>query len=114
MKREIRWTVFAFVLALLLATAHDRAQSQAPTTTSAAPPFQIRQTAYIKSSNPHANDNFGDGGNLPGHSGNSIAISDDGNYLAVGAHQESSAAKGVNGNQADTSAPEAGSAYVFY
>lgn len=73
----------------------------------------MRQTAYIKASNPHANDNFGDGGNLPGHSGNSIAISDDGNYLAVGAHQESSSAKGINGNQNDTSLYASGAVYIF-
>jgi hypothetical protein len=103
----------------MLGLPSDRARAQAPPTAgaagSAAAPahFPIRQTAYIKASNPHANDNFGDGGNLPGHSGNSITLSQDGRYMAVGAHQESSASKGINGNQNDTSLYASGAVYVF-
>jgi len=107
-------------LAGALAFTGLRAQAQMPAAAApaaaapAAPaPFQIRQTAYLKASNPHASDHFGDGGNLPGHSGNSIAISQDGNYLAIAAHQEASASKGVNGNQNDTSMYGAGAVYVF-
>ena len=49
---------------------------------------QLKQTAYIKASNPHANDHFGNGGTLEGHG---LAISGDGNTMAVGAPYESSA-----------------------
>ena len=36
-----------------------------------------------------------------------------GRMLVVGAHTEDSAARGVNGNQADNSADDSGAAYVF-
>jgi len=42
-----------------------------------------------------------------------VALSDDGNMLAVGALSDASAATGVNGDQADNNAPEAGVVYVF-
>jgi hypothetical protein len=118
MRSTSQWVLLAVSLAVVLAFASDRARAQAsaahPAAAASAPaPLQIRQTAYLKASNPHSNDNFGDGGNLPGHSGNSIAISNDGNYLAVGAHQESSASKGINGNQNDTSLYASGAVYVF-
>jgi hypothetical protein len=61
------------------------------------------QQAFIKSSNPHKQDWFGV----------RLNISGDGNTLAVGAQNEDSAAKGINGNQADTSAAEAGAVYYF-
>ena len=61
------------------------------------------ETAAIASSNLEANDLFGF----------DLAISGDGTTLAVGALQESSAATGVNGDQADNSAPYAGAVYVF-
>jgi len=112
MRRKNRWVMFLLSLAVVLTIAHDRAQSQAPAPASAAP-LQIKQVAYLKASNPHDSDHFGCGGNLPGHSGNAMAISADGNILAVGAHQESSAAKGVNGNQNDTSLHSSGAVYVF-
>ena len=105
-----------------LAGGQAQAQVAAPAAEAAAPtagasgagaPFQIRQMAYIKASNPNSNDNFGDGGNLPGHAGNSVALSGDGNILAIGAHQESSASKGINGNQNDTSIYAAGAVYVY-
>ncbi len=59
------------------------------------------QQAYIKASNPDANDAFGW----------SVALS--GDTLAVGARGESSSATGVNGNQVDNSAADAGAVYVF-
>ncbi len=108
MNRTIRHLTLFLTLALGSAIA-DRAQSLKP----AADSFQIKQTAYLKASLPHMNDHFGCGGNLPSHSGNSIAISDDGNYLAIGAHQESSASKGINGDQSDTSLYNSGAVYVF-
>lgn len=61
------------------------------------------QEAYIKASNTGARDSFG----------SSVALSADGNTLAVGAKGEGSNATGINGNQADNSAGYAGAAYVF-
>lgn len=42
-----------------------------------------------------------------------FAVSLSGNLLAIGARGDASAATGINGNQADTSAAEAGAVYVF-
>ncbi|RYF39803.1 MAG: integrin [Comamonadaceae bacterium] len=61
------------------------------------------QQAYIKASNPGATDAFG----------TSIALSADGNTLAVGAIQEDSGATGINGNQADNGTADSGAVYVF-
>ena len=56
-------------------------------TASASPVFgQLRQTAYIKASNTEMGDHFGNGGTLEGHG---VALSGDGNTLAVGAPYES-------------------------
>jgi hypothetical protein len=74
---------------------------------------QLRQVAYIKASNADAADHFGCGGALDGHTGNSIALSADGNTLAIGAHQESSGAKGINGNQNNNDGYASGAVYVF-
>jgi len=70
----------------------------------------LKQVAYIKASNPHANDHFGNGGTLEGHG---LSLSGDAGTLAVGAPYESSAAKGINGNQNDTSLFSSGAVYVF-
>lgn len=59
------------------------------------------QQAYVKASNTGTADQFGA----------SVAIS--GDTMVVGAFSEASNATGVNGNQADNSAPSAGAAYVF-
>lgn len=59
--------------------------------------------AYIKASNTGANDLFGQ----------MLALSADGNTLAVGAPQEDSSATGIDGNQADNIAANAGAVYVF-
>jgi hypothetical protein len=59
------------------------------------------QQAYLKASNTRAGANFG----VP------VALS--GDTLAVGSASESSAATGIDGNQADTSADLSGAAYVF-
>jgi trimeric autotransporter adhesin len=61
------------------------------------------QQAYIKASNAQAGDEFGF----------SVALSGDGSLLAVSAVGEESAATGVDGEQADNSAPSAGAVYVF-
>ena len=73
----------------------------------------LRQTGYLKASNPGMFDHFGEGGALDGHTGHGIAISGDGNTVVVGAQHEGSNARGVNGNQNDDSAYNAGAAYVF-
>jgi len=59
------------------------------------------QQAYIKASNTDAGDVFG----------NALALS--GDTLAVGANGEASAATGIDGDQSDNSASQAGAAYVF-
>ena len=61
------------------------------------------QQAYVKASNTGAFDSFGV----------SVALSADGNTLAVGASSETSNATGVDGNQSDNSADGAGAVYVF-
>jgi len=59
--------------------------------------------SYLKASNGGAGDYFGW----------TMALSADGATLAVAAPYEDSAATGINGNQADKSAPDAGAVYVF-
>lgn len=61
------------------------------------------QHAYIKASDTTAGDEFG----------GAIALSADGSWLAVGARREGSNATGINGNQANNSAPSSGAVYVF-
>lgn len=61
----------------------------------------LTQVAYGKASNPDPNDNFGG------------AISLSGDTLVVAAPSEGSAARGINGNQADNSKGLAGAVYVF-
>ena len=74
---------------------------------------QLRQIAYLKASNSEGADHFACGGSLPGHTGNALAISGDGNTVVVGAPHESSAARGINGNQDDNSLYNAGAVYVY-
>src|SRR6266853_4469015 len=59
--------------------------------------------AYVKASNTGAADEFGF----------AVALSSDGNTLAVGAPAEASVATGIGGNQADNTAPSAGAVYVY-
>ena len=61
------------------------------------------QQAYLKPSNTQSSDKFGF----------ALALSGDGNTLAVSATLEDSSASGINSNQADNSAPSAGAVYVF-
>ena len=72
-----------------------------------------KQAAYLKASNPGMFDHFGEGGALDGHIGNSVATSADGSTIAVGAQHEGSAARGINVNQHDESAYNAGAVYVY-
>ena len=61
------------------------------------------QQAFLKASNTGYNDWFG----------SRLALSGDGNVAAIGASLEDSNATGINGNQKDDSANEAGAAYLF-
>jgi hypothetical protein len=61
------------------------------------------QQAYVKASNAGANDNFG----------NSVALSGDGNTLAVGAPFENSSTTGIN-SAPDDSTFFAGAVYVYF
>jgi hypothetical protein len=61
------------------------------------------QQAYVKASNSDATDRFGQ----------SVALDDAGDVLAVGAHQERSPSPGLGGDQANDSAGTAGAAYVL-
>lgn len=61
------------------------------------------QQAYLKASNTDANDHFG----------SRLALSADGTTLAVGADQEDSNAVGINGDEANDTAVDAGAVYVF-
>jgi hypothetical protein len=77
------------------------------------PASSATQIAYLKASNADGSDHFGCGGSLPGHTGNALALSGDGSTLAVGAPHESSAARGINGNQNDNSLYNSGAVYVY-
>jgi len=59
--------------------------------------------SYIKSSNANGVDIFGE----------SVSLSGDGQTLAVGAYGEDSNATGVNGDQADNTALNAGAVYLY-
>jgi predicted amidohydrolase YtcJ len=72
-------------------------------------PLAVRQTAYLKASNPDASDHFGCGGVVQGHTGQGVALSADGRTLAVGAPHEASASR----TQSDNSLFDAGAVYVF-
>ncbi len=61
------------------------------------------QLAYVKASNTRSGDEFG----------SSIGLSRDGRAMIVGARGEDSGAKGLNGNQADSSVRDAGAGYLF-
>jgi hypothetical protein len=69
----------------------------------AANAWSPKSIAYIKASNAKKDDQFG----------LTVALSGDGSTMAVGSTAEDSAAKGINGNQADHSALNSGAVYVF-
>ena len=98
----------ALVALIVLAgiTLHLHAQSGSGST-------RVTQTSYLKASNPDADDHFGCGGVLQGHTGQGVAVSADGTTLAVGAPHESGGSPGINGNQRDNSDFDAGAVYVF-
>lgn len=61
------------------------------------------QQAYVKASNTGAGDRFGA----------SVALSDDGRTLVVGAPEEASNTRGVGGDPSNDEAPYSGAVYVF-
>jgi len=63
----------------------------------------LQAAGYFKASNPGNGDNFG----------RTVALSRDGNTLAVGAPHEDSAAQTIGGDQADNTANASGAVYVF-
>lgn len=69
-------------------------------------PFMLSSIGYFKQSNTDTGSS-GDG------FGHSIALSDDGSTMAIGARGEGSAATGINGDQADNTALSSGAVYVF-
>ena len=96
--------------ALFLACLVVRAQTGSAPASATSSAANLKQVTYLKASNTEANDHFGNGGTLDGHG---VALSGDGNTLAVSAPYESSGAKGVNGNQNDNSVYSAGAVYIF-
>jgi hypothetical protein len=102
----VRLGVVAFVAAAAAGCARTALQSPSSIA-------QVRQVAYLKAANPDMGDHFACGGSLPGHIGNAVAVSADGNTIVVGAPHESSAARGINGNASDNSLYNSGAAYVF-
>jgi len=73
-----------------------------------------QQQAYLKASNTQANNDSNAGSVVPEDEfGSAISISANGNTLAVGAPHEASAATGINGDETDNSARNAGAVYVF-
>jgi hypothetical protein len=66
-------------------------------------PERWGEIAIMKAPNPGDGDFFGD----------SVALSGDGRTLAVGAREEDSAATGVDGDQTDNSAENAGAVYLY-
>ncbi len=59
---------------------------------------------YVKASNTTGQDYFG----------SSLAISEDGMYLAVGAYKESSSSTGINGSESNSGANLSGAVYLFH
>ena len=85
-----RARIFCCFVALVAALFFAHAAAAAPA-----------QQAYLKSSNPATDDNFGW----------TVAVS--GDTMVIGAVWEDSKATGVNGNQSDNSFSASGAAYVF-
>ena len=61
------------------------------------------QKSYIKAPNTNANDRFA----------RAVGLDWLGETLAVGAHRESSKAKGLNGDESDNTAPASGAVYLY-
>lgn len=107
----IGWfAALAVMVSAFSLNARAQAPGQVPTTnkpaavaTTGPSGWVPKSIAYIKASNTSKYYGFG----------YFLALSADGNTLAVGDPMESSNAKGINGNQADQSALESGAVYVY-
>ncbi len=64
----------------------------------------VKAIGYIKASNAEPGDHFGQ----------AIALSRDGSTLAVGAPSEDSGSEGIDGEQADNTAKNAGAVYIYH
>jgi hypothetical protein len=114
-KNAVRFFVLGLMMAGLAAPMasfaqvqhHMQGKPEAPkATTKPTGTWAPKNSAFIKASNTSKDDAFG----------YAVALSGDGNTLAVGATNEDSAAKGVNGvngDQKDTSMEGAGAVYIF-
>ena len=103
--------LFCLVLVMMLSPGGTRVRGQQ--SKAGGPGILARNfspVAYLKASNPRADAKLGFGSALTGRT---LAVSRDGNTMAVAAPDESSAATGINGNQKDESASGAGAVYVF-
>ncbi len=98
----MRTLAFVFLCALLLAAVSACGSDSGGGDSGGGepPPAAI---VYVKASNTNASDFFGI----------SVALSADGNTLAVGALLEASAATGVGGDQTDNTAGSAGAVYLY-
>lgn len=105
--RRLAVVLGCVVFAAAAAVAGGRAEAQVGSIA------EVQQVAYLKAASPDIGDHFACGGSLPGHIGNALTISADGNTIAVGAPHESSAASGINGNADDNSLYASGAVYVF-
>ena len=103
---------FVLKILLLAALAISGCNSSDVETSSPSPPNlnSLQQTAYLKASNIGSGDNFGAGGTLLG---DAVALSQDGQILAVGAPFESSDSTGINGDQTNDSMYGSGAVYIF-
>jgi len=114
----IRNLIYCCVIGLTMSGLSTYGSAQAPSSSESIATFSeagnangaLRQTGYLKASNTGAGDQFGAGGPLLG---DAVALSADGNTLAVGAPFESSGVTQINGNQKDDSIFGAGAVYVF-
>ncbi len=100
--RVTAWGLLALaLLAAWPAHAGNDAFVSAPPVPAWAIDGPVTASRYIKAGNSDAGDRFG------------VRVALWGDTLVVGAHNEDSNATGVNGDQSDNSAPEAGAVYVY-
>lgn len=96
-------TILFLLVGLVISTAHTSADFEQPPNNHS--PIErlnaLDQQAYVKASNTNGYDEFG------------YAVAIYGNTAVVGAIREDSSATGVDGNQNNNSATNAGAAYVF-
>ena len=87
------------MLVLLVTTLIGCGQAEPPASAATA----LTQVAYVKAPAPGDGDQFGA----------AVAVSADGSTMAVGAPGEGSAARAINGDQANNDADDSGAVYVY-